>query len=102
MNRPGPELLAALYVGRRLSMQAVAQAFEVSRHTVDKWLTEAGIPKRGRGSQPGVPRTWDEAERTRYEEGLASGASIKQIADADGVGYHTLRQRLIKYELWRN
>lgn len=94
--RVSPELVAGLYVGEGLSIRAVAARTGLDQRDVWRRLTEAGVPRRPRGTAGAVlPRPHLEDLYVRR------GLSIGEVARRTGVGPDAVRRNLAQYGIPR-
>lgn len=100
---PAPPIdkLKALYLDQQLSTRAIAAIYGVSKHPVEHWLHDYGIPTRpsGRGleHQGVAPPSKEELYRLVHIE----HKSYKQIAARYGVDYTAIPHWLTKHDIPR-
>ena len=98
--KPTVEELALDYIVAKMSTEEMGVKYDVTRQTIVRWLAENDIPIRGRGRSKG-DYLWDDDERVNYMQDLDEGLSLRELSEKHDVKYHTLRARLIKYDLWK-
>ena len=87
---PGPAILRRLYVVEQRSMADLSARYGVGLPTVRRWLVEAGIAIRSRGSG-GFRRQLAPPPRQELAE-LGRGLSAPEIARRLGVSAATVRR----------